>query len=34
MTPPSLDDLFLRTYGGETGALDATELGEPAGAPR
>jgi polyether ionophore transport system ATP-binding protein len=34
VTPPSLDDLFLRTYGGETGPLDATELGEPAGVLR
>jgi ABC-2 type transport system ATP-binding protein len=34
VTPPSLDDLFLRTYGGETGPLDATELREPAEALR
>ena len=34
VTPPSLDDLFLRTYGGETGPLDATELPEPVEALR
>ncbi len=34
VTPPSLDALFLRTYGGETGPLDASELGEPAQALR
>jgi len=30
VTPPSLDALFLRTYAGEAGPLDASELGEPA----
>ncbi|HEX5450913.1 MAG TPA: hypothetical protein VFW86_00860, partial [Candidatus Limnocylindrales bacterium] len=30
VTPPSLDALFLRSYGGEAVPLDATELGEPA----
>ncbi len=34
VTPPSLDALFLRTYAGETGPLDASELGEPAEAAR
>jgi ABC-2 type transport system ATP-binding protein len=34
VTPPSLDALFLRTYDGDVGPLDATELGEPAGARR
>ena len=29
VTPPSLDALFLRTYGSEAGPLDASELGEP-----
>ena len=28
VTPPSLDELFLRTYAGETGTVDATELGD------
>jgi ABC-2 type transport system ATP-binding protein len=30
VTPPSLDALFLRTYDGDAGPLDATELGEQA----
>jgi ABC-2 type transport system ATP-binding protein len=34
VTPPSLDALFLRTYAGEAGPLDATELGEPVEAVR
>jgi ABC-2 type transport system ATP-binding protein len=34
VTPPSLDALFLRTYDGEAAPLDASELGEPAGAVR
>jgi ABC-2 type transport system ATP-binding protein len=34
VTPPSLDDLFLRTYGGETGPLDAVERQTPAEAAR
>ena len=34
VTPPSLDDLFLRAYDGESGPLDATELGTPAEALR
>jgi ABC-2 type transport system ATP-binding protein len=34
VTPPSLDTLFLRTYDGAAAPLDATELGEPAGAVR
>jgi ABC-2 type transport system ATP-binding protein len=29
VTPPSLDALFLRSYDEESGALDATELGDP-----
>lgn len=29
VTPPSLDDLFLRAYDGEPGPLDAAERGEP-----
>ena len=29
VTPPSLDDLFLRSYGGAAGPLDAGEVGEP-----
>ena len=29
VTPPSLDELFLRTYDGEAVPLDGTELGEP-----
>ncbi len=29
VTPPSLDALFLRAYGGEAAPLDATELGQP-----
>ncbi len=33
VTPPSLDALFLRTYG-DAAPLDATELGEPVEAPR
>ena len=28
VTPPSLDELLLRTYAGETGTVDATELGD------
>jgi polyether ionophore transport system ATP-binding protein len=34
VAPPSLDALFLRTYGGEAVPLDATELGEPVEALR
>jgi ABC-2 type transport system ATP-binding protein len=34
VTPPSLDDLFLRTYGGEIAPLDATEVGATVGASR
>ncbi len=34
VTPPSLDALFLRAYGGEAVPLDATELGAPAQANR
>ncbi len=34
VTPPSLDALFLRSYGGQTGPLDDTELGEREGALR
>ena len=34
VTPPSLDALFLRTYGGDATPFDATELGEPAEAVR
>jgi ABC-2 type transport system ATP-binding protein len=34
VTPPSLDDLFLRTYSGATEPLDATEANAPAEALR
>ena len=34
VTPPSLDALFLRTYDGDAGPLDAAELGEPVEAAR
>ena len=34
VTPPSLDELFLRTYDGDAAPLDATELGEPVEAAR
>ena len=34
VTPPSLDELFLRTYDGDAAPLDATELGEPLEAAR
>jgi ABC-2 type transport system ATP-binding protein len=34
VTPPSLDALFLRSYGGAAVPLDASELGEPAEARR
>jgi ABC-2 type transport system ATP-binding protein len=33
VAPPSLDDLFLRAYGGETGPLDASERAGPGEAP-
>jgi ABC-2 type transport system ATP-binding protein len=34
VTPPSLDALFLRSYDGDTGPLEAAELVDPAGANR
>jgi ABC-2 type transport system ATP-binding protein len=34
VTPPSLDALFLRSYGGDAGPLDTSELGEPTEAAR
>ena len=34
VTPPSLDELFLRTYDEDAAALDATDLSEPAEATR
>ena len=34
VTPPSLDALFLRSYGGDAGPLDASELGGPLEAAR
>src|SRR5664280_1400467 len=34
VTPPSLDELFLRTYDGESGPLDRSELAQPEGVRR
>jgi ABC-2 type transport system ATP-binding protein len=34
VTPPSLDALFLRSYNGDVGPLDAAELGDPVDADR
>jgi polyether ionophore transport system ATP-binding protein len=34
VTPPSLDDLFLRTYDGDAAPLDGAELGTPEGVLR